>query len=96
MALKPKNIRQASSIEKTAPLGPTNVAPALPVTNAADPRLFFAWLTNNTDPAELLNIGTRLLEEGRAGPALLCYQRALELKPDDEEICFNLGVVFAR
>jgi Flp pilus assembly protein TadD len=61
---------------------------------AADP--FFAWLSNSTDGVELLNMGTTLLEEGRPTQAIFCYRRALELKPDDEEANFNLGVAHSR
>ena len=60
--------------------------------NASAADAFSLWFTNCTDASELLNAGTGLLEEGRPAQAVLCYRRAIELKPDDEEAHFNLGV----
>ncbi len=75
----------------------TNLPAGAALTNTDDKSRFMAWLSNQTDTAELLNLGTRLLEEeGRTGQAIVCYRRALELKPEDEEVCFNLGVAHAR
>ena len=58
--------------------------------------LFLTWVSNHTDAAELSNLGTRFLEGNRLADAIACYRRAFELKPADEEACFNLGVVYAR
>lgn len=74
----------------------SNAAPLASATNRENPELFFAWLAQQTNAAELLNNGTMLLERGRGGQAILCYQRALELKPEDEEAHFNLGVAHTR
>jgi tetratricopeptide (TPR) repeat protein len=57
---------------------------------------FLAWVSNQTVAAELVNAGTELLAEGRITFAIVCYRRAVELKPEDEEAHFNLGVAFAR
>jgi tetratricopeptide (TPR) repeat protein len=65
-------------------------------TNQENAPEFFAWVSNRTDAAELLNAGTALLQEGRTSQAVLCYRRALELKPEDEEGHFNLGVAYGR
>ena len=84
----------------TAPTaGETSVshaAASAPATNQENPALFFAWLAQQTNASDLLNNGTALLERGRGGQAILCYRRALELKPDDEEAHFNLGVTHSR
>src|ERR1051325_5895062 len=83
----------------------TNPVPATPVTNnvanEGDPgreesTTFLAWLSNRTDASELLNAGTTLLEQGRTAQAILCYRRAVELKPEEEEAHFNLGVAYGR
>ncbi len=74
----------------------TNPGPLATNSITPDPAAFLAWLTNQTESAELINMGTSLLEQNWAGQAVLCYRRALELKPTDEEAHFNLGVALAR
>lgn len=64
--------------------------------NTFDMAKFSAWVTNQSDVDELLGSGARLLEEGRAGPAFMCYHRVTELKPQHEEAWFNLGVTLVR
>src|SRR6185503_14738217 len=54
------------------------------------------WISSQTNAAELLNVGTTLLEEGRVNDSILCYRRALELNAEDEETHFNLGVAHTR
>src|ERR1043166_3385299 len=74
----------------------TNTSALNSATNKDDAAMFRAWLSTNVDATELLGVGTKLLEEGRPDAAILCYRRAHELKPTDEEACFNLGVAHAR
>lgn len=74
----------------------TNASSTATATNQENASAFFAWLSNSTDAVELLNAGTALLDEGRAGQAVLCYRRAVELKPEDEEGHFNLAVAYGR
>jgi tetratricopeptide (TPR) repeat protein len=57
---------------------------------------FLAWISSQTNAVDLLNTGTELLEQGRLPEAILCYQRTVELKPEDEEARFNLGVACGR
>jgi tetratricopeptide (TPR) repeat protein len=74
----------------------TNMAATATNTNQENPAAFLAWVSNRTDATELLNVGTAMLSEGRTGHAILCYRRAVDLKPDDEEGHFNLGVAYGR
>ena len=76
--------------------GRTNVASLATTTNPESPVAFQAWVSNRTDANELLNAGTAMLGEGRTEDAILCYRRAVELKPEDEEAHFNLGVAYGR
>ena len=64
--------------------------------NAFDLGQFSEWLTKQTDADTLLGSGGRLLEEGRPALGVLCFRRALELRPAHEEAWFNLGVAQAR
>ena len=74
------------------------VAPASmsPTNLAALREEFITWVTNQTDASELLNSGTRFLEQNRLGEAILCYARARELRPNDEEANFNLAFACAK
>ena len=74
----------------------TNDASTAATTNQEPPVAFHAWVSNRTDATELMNAGTAMLNEGRTGDAILCYRRAVELKPEDEEAHFNLGVAYGR
>ena len=82
----------------SAPSAPTNPPPhpAPAATNAFDMAKFSGWLTNESNLDELLGAGTRLLEEGRAGLAFLCFSRVTDLKPEHEEAWFNLGAALVR
>jgi Flp pilus assembly protein TadD len=64
-------------------------------TNEATPNLS-KWLPTQTNAADLINVGTVLLEKGQNHDSVLCFRRALELSPDDEEIHFNLGIAYSR
>ena len=64
--------------------------------NAFDMAKFSTWVTNQSDVDELLGSGGRLLAEGRAGLAFMCYHRVTQLKPEHEEAWFNLGVTLVR
>ena len=44
----------------------------------------------------LVNEGARLFEEGRMEEAMARYEKALEYSPDDEDIFFSRGAVYAR
>ena len=65
-------------------------------TNLLDLEAFVADIPDRTNAADLMNDGTRLLETGHVREAAACYERVLELKPEDEETHFNLGAVYAR
>ena len=75
-----------------------NVPPPTAVvsSNNFDLGKFSEWLTNQTDLETVLSSGGRLLEEGRPALGVLCFRRALELKPEHEEAWFNLGVAQSR
>lgn len=75
---------------------PSSSSPAAAPTNAFDMAKFSGWLTNQTELSELLGSGARMLEEGRAGLAFMCFHRATELKPEHEEAWFNVGVSLVR
>lgn len=87
-----------SKVPTVSPAGATgtNSGTTATFTNHEDASAFLAWLSNRTDAAELLNAGTALLNEDRIAQAILCYQRAVELKPEDEEGHFNLAVAYGR
>lgn len=91
LATRPRN---SPRLETGPPEAATQMASAPANHSIADP--FVEWLAGQTNASELLNAGTTLLDEGRTAQAVACYRRALELKPDDEEACFNLGVAYAR
>jgi len=78
-----------------APLG-TASNTATTSSNAFDMAKFSGWLTNESNLDALLGSGGRLLEEGRAGLAFLCFHRVTELNPEHEEAWFNLGVSLVR
>lgn len=90
-------VRFASSKENLLPV------PSLPAwsnlvvteTNEATPDLA-KWLPTQTNVVDLINLGTTLLEKGQNAESILCFRRALELTPDDEEVHFNLGLVYSR
>ena len=88
-----------STSPRAVSTGATNVPPptatAAP-SNAFDLGKFSEWLTNQTDLDMLLGSGGRLLEEGRPALGVLCFRRAVELKPEHEEAWFNLGVAQSR
>lgn len=44
----------------------------------------------------LVNEGARLFEEGRTEEAMARYEKALEYSPEDEDIFFSRGAVYAR
>lgn len=95
--LNEQKSRTVSSPAPTAQKSATREsAPDADGTNNASPAVFLGWLTNQTDPVEVLSAGVQLLEQGNIGPSIACFHRTLELKPEDEEACFNLGVAFTR
>lgn len=87
---------KAPRAEKPADALLTNDASSTAPINQDYPGAFHAWVSNRTDANELMNAGTTMLGEGRTSDAILCYERAVELKPEDEEAHFNLGVAYGR
>jgi tetratricopeptide (TPR) repeat protein len=85
-------------ISLSASSAPENAPPRTgPVaSNAFDMAKFSGWLTNESNLDDLLGSGSRLLGEGRAGLAFLCFSRVTELKPEHEEAWFNLGAALVR
>jgi Flp pilus assembly protein TadD len=92
----PKGVQEsvASSVSSI----PTNVASpdSITASNAFEMARFAAWVTNQTDVDELLGLGGRLLQEGRVGMGFLCFHRVTDLKPENEEAWFNIGVALVR
>lgn len=59
--------------------------------------LYEAILEQNLEAAELyFNLGNAYFKENRLGHAILNYERALRIKPGDENTLFNLNVARAR
>src|SRR5205823_6054453 len=52
--------------------------------------------TNVTAASEQLNRGTKLLEQGDLDGAIVQYEQAVKLNPDDEDAHYNLGHALAR
>jgi tetratricopeptide (TPR) repeat protein len=92
----PPGSRLKTSIKSTPSSSTDAATTGLRPTNATGVAAFFAALSNRTDVAELMNGGTALLANGQNREAIACYRRVLELKPEDEEAHYNLGLAYAR
>lgn len=69
---------------------------ALPLKPATADLERSATALDTNDPVQMLNYGTEMLAQGRVRDAIVSYQRAAILSPEDEEVFFNLGVAFSR
>jgi tetratricopeptide (TPR) repeat protein len=59
--------------------------------------IYEALLEQKLEASELYyNLGNAYFKENRLGPAILNYERALKIKPGDENTLFNLEVARAR
>jgi type IV pilus biogenesis/stability protein PilW len=52
--------------------------------------------TEEEKTAALVNRGAEALEKGNLPEAILLYQEALRIAPDDEGLHYNLGIAYAR
>jgi tetratricopeptide (TPR) repeat protein len=93
-ALRSSPARQdtaGQSVPQQAATAPTDAAPV------ADPNADLPqWLAAQTNVLEILNLGNNMLSQGSSELAIQCYERALILKPRDEEIHYNMGVAYGR
>ena len=67
-----------------------------PVDLAANPSTNQLAKARDNKVAALVNRGTEALERGNPAEAVLLYQEALQIKPDDEDLHYNLGIAYAR
>jgi tetratricopeptide (TPR) repeat protein len=92
-----KSKSRRSSPATTNAISSSTVTNAVPAEGTEEAlAAWMAGLSNRTDAAELMNDGTALLSSGRVREAVACYQRAVALKPDDEEAHYNLGLAYAK
>lgn len=75
-------------------IGATN--PATGPTNEAALMAAFDAMPDDEKVAALLSIGSESLGKGDNAAGLRHYQTALKIKPEDEDIHFNIGVALAR
>ena len=96
----------ANTPRSGAIVGLTNLVPVEPATSSivtaavsSETNIFTNFpprqLTKEDAP-QVINYGNNLLEQGKTKEAILVYQEALKLAPDDEEAHFDLAFAYSR
>ena len=89
-------VAQAAETNPPARPASNDLSSAAATTNRFDRAAFDVWLTNEINVDLLMSTGGKMLEENDPKLGALTFLRAVELRPDNEEAWFNLGVAQAR